>query len=229
MTWVQTSGKNYEPSSVSMLGFIDMISCLLLPENNQTAEVKYKKCIWKTVFSQCSVAQRVTVAYLAHWEKSLPTAYCRWRAKRAESTCGRRCHPSPSVFLCVDQLARCHRHPPALPTPALQQSLSDRSNYVFYWPVALEVGRHFIVSWAKRGKMAIVLLVEKMMASILAVNKWCVRNRFQLPEHPPTHRPKVVNCPLVSRGGKKRRKIEVSKHTISCTNWFKSLNTTELK
>lgn len=40
-------------------------------------------------------------------------------------------------------------HPPARPPPALQQCLIDRSNYVFYWPVAREAGRHFIVSRAK--------------------------------------------------------------------------------
>lgn len=60
----------------------------------------------------------------------------------------------------------------------------DRSNYVFYWPVAREAGRHFIVSRAKgtegRGKKkekkrkkktpaantTIVLLAEEMTDAV---------------------------------------------------------------
>lgn len=41
------------------------------------------------------------------------------------------------------------RPPTRLPTPTPQRCLIDRSNYVFYWPVARKAGRHFIVSWAK--------------------------------------------------------------------------------
>lgn len=70
-------------------------------------------------------------------------------------------HSSPFHFHSL-ALSVCLAHPPASataapphnthtcqPAPTLQQYVIDRSNYVFYWPVAWEVQRHFIVSRAK--------------------------------------------------------------------------------
>ncbi len=96
-------------------------------------------------------------------------------------------------------------HPPTCqPTPVLHQCLIDRSNYVFYWPVAREAGRHFIVSWAK-GKNGYCSLSGKddghysrrkqMMYGESLPIVYTLKCK-QTPKHTHTHTHKVTECDL---------------------------------
>ncbi len=97
-----------------------------------------------------------------------------------------------------------HRRPPASPPPRCSNVwLTDPITFFIGLSLARREGTS--LSPEQRGKMAIVLLVEKMMATIPGVNKWCAENHFQTYTHltanrrTETHTHKVRECNLALR------------------------------